>query len=299
VEVRDETRDARTLTLRPGRGWKKPRAGQHVRVGVVIDGRQITRTYSISSSPDRADGDVTITVKAQGAASTFLARSVLPGEHLALSLPAGDFVSPEASRLLFVTGGSGITPIMSMLRTFALRRAMPDVVHVHYAPSPAEVIFGDELRALGREHPRYRLRVVHTREEGHFVPAHLPHDRHERAFFACGPEALLEALPPGATIERYHARRIAPPAGARGGRVHLRLSGVAAAADATTPILEVAERAGASPAHGCRMGICHTCDATMLSGCVRDLRTGELIDEPGARIQPCVCAAAGDVDLDL
>lgn len=298
-QTRDETDDTRTLTLRPGRNWRRHLPGQHVRVGVAIDGRRVVRTYSISSSPDRDDGKITITVKAKGPASTFLARNVSPGQYVSLSRPEGDFVLSEAPRQLFVTAGSGITPVMSMLRTFELRGSMPDVAHVHYAPTDRDVIFGDELRRITDRYPAYKLSVIQTRERGHFNPGHLPADWEARRFFACGPEALLEQLPPGATIERYHAKRAAIPRDARGGKVHLRMSGLEVGADAQTPLLVVAERAGVAAAHGCRMGICHTCDVTMQSGCVRDLRTGELVTEPGTRIQPCVCAAAGDVALDL
>jgi predicted signal transduction protein with EAL and GGDEF domain len=63
--------------------------------------------------------------------------------------------------------------------------------------------------------------------------------------------------------------------------------------------IPIAEDAGLNPPHGCRMGICHTCNTTLKSGCVRDLRTGQLLNEAGAIVQTCVCAAAGDCELDL
>jgi ferredoxin len=75
--------------------------------------------------------------------------------------------------------------------------------------------------------------------------------------------------------------------------------GVTATADSATSLLRVAEDAGLNPAHGCRMGICHACDTTLLAGCVRDLRTGQLVNETGTIVQPCICAAAGDCELDL
>jgi ferredoxin len=83
-----------------------------------------------------------------------------------------------------------------------------------------------------------------------------------------------------------------------GGRVRFLSSRTEARSDGRTPLLRVAEDAGVNAPHGCRMGICHSCDATLVAGCVRDLRTGDLA-EPGARIQICVCAATGDVELDL
>jgi ferredoxin-NADP reductase len=315
-----ETFDARTLTLRPGRNWRVHRAGQHVQIGVDLDGRRVTRTYSIASSPDRADGRIAITVKAipGGRVSRFLTCDVRPGAVVSLSLPQGDFVLPDAVpvRPLFITAGSGITPVMSMLRTFALRGTMPDVAHVHYAPSSGDVIFGDELRALAAAHDRYRLSVVHTREgaDKRFTPWQLGAlcpDWRDREAWACGPAGLLDALTDhyeaaGLSqrlhVERFHARHAKLPAGAEGtagGRVRLRRSGVEVDADGRTPLLHVAEKAGVDAPHGCRMGVCHTCDATLVGGCARDLRTGALIDEPGARIQPCVCAAAGDLEIDL
>jgi ferredoxin-NADP reductase len=125
--VWDETPGARTVLLRPGRGWRPHRAGQFVSVGVPIDGVRHTRTYSISSAPDAAARRFTITVKAieGGRVSPFLARRLQPGAYLPIGLPQGDFVLPAHPhvRPLFITAGSGITPVMSMLR--APRDATP------------------------------------------------------------------------------------------------------------------------------------------------------------------------------
>src|SRR3954465_7801834 len=118
--VIDETADVRTLTLRPGRGWVPHRAGQHIRVQVAVDGRLTTRMYSISSAAP-GDGRIEITVKGQGRMSHALVRDTKAGAYLSIGLPEGDFVLPQGApaHLLFVTGGSGITPIASMVRTLA------------------------------------------------------------------------------------------------------------------------------------------------------------------------------------
>jgi ferredoxin-NADP reductase len=289
-----ETADVTTLTLRPGRGWRSHLAGQHVRVGLAIAGRIATRTYSISSPPERGDGCITITVKAQGRVSNALCAAA-PGSYVSLGLPEGEF-RPRGERLLFVTGGSGITPVASILRSFAARDAMPDIEHVHYARE--EVIFGDELAALP-----YRLHVVRTAHERRrfdrgVLDALVP-DWQARETLACGPPSLLDAAAfTNPRVERFTAA-LAAPANASGGRVRFAASRVSAVADGRTPLLRIAEDAGVSAPHGCRMGICHTCDATLTAGCVRDLRTQERIDTPGARVQICVCAAAGDVELAL
>jgi ferredoxin-NADP reductase len=299
--VHDETPDVRTLTLRTG---VPHRAGQHVRVQLAVDGRLITRMYSISSA-ERTDGRIAITVKAQGRVSRAL-RDVKPGDHLSIGSPEGDFVLPAAPRhLLFVTGGSGITPIASMVRTLAERGALRDIVHVHHARTPNDEIFGRELRALAAAHPGYRLTIVHTHADRRRLSASrldkLVPDWRTRETFACGPASMLAALT--TIVDRLHLERftsaLAPlPANDSGGCVRFVASRIQTRSDGRTPLLRVAEDAGVNAPHGCRMGICHSCDATLVAGRVRDLRTGDLA-EPGTRIQICVCAAAGDVDLDL
>lgn len=303
--VHDETADVRTLTLRMGRGWGGHRAGQHVRVQLPIDGRLTTRMYSISSAP--SDGLVTITVKAQGRVSRAL-HALEPGAYLSVSQAEGDFVLPDdAGHVLFITGGSGITPIASMVRTLAARRALRDIVHIHYARSAADEIFGRELRALAASQPGYRLTIVHSNTDPRLLSTErldeLAPDWRTRETWACGPATMLDALTTiygdrTLHIERFAAALAPLPANDAGGRVRFLSSRTEARSEGRTPLLRVAEDAGVNAPHGCRMGICHTCDATLVSGCVRDLRTGDLA-EPGTRIQICVCAAAGDVDLDL
>jgi stearoyl-CoA 9-desaturase NADPH oxidoreductase len=310
--VHDETPEVRTLRLRVGRGWVAHRAGQHVRVQVAVDGRLTTRMYSISSAAP-GDGCIEITVKAQGRVSNALARASKPGTYVSVGLPEGDFVLPDGDpgHLLFVTGGSGITPIASMVRTLAARGALRDLVHIHHARTAGDEIFGRELRAIAAGHPGYRLTIVHTHADPRRLSAarlgELAPDWRTRETWACGPAGMLAAVATafdGAGraealhIERFAAALAPLPANDSGGRVRFLASRTEARSDGRTPLLRVAEDAGVHAPHGCRMGICHSCDATLVAGCVRDLRTGDLA-EPGARVQICVCAAAGDVDLAL
>ena len=229
--VHDEAAGVRTLVLRPGRGWRSHRAGQHVRIGVAIAGRIATRTYSISSSPERRDGCFTITVKAQGRVSGALVHDVEVGTFVTVGSPDGDFVIPEPApgRLLFITGGSGITPVASMIRTFALRGTMPGVVHVHHARTSEDVIFGKELRAIAVDHPSYLLIVITTVDDARrFSEARLDAlvgDWRTRECWACGPQTLLDAVtaggrdrvdaPPDHRLRRHEDRARARPA-ARG-----------------------------------------------------------------------------------
>ena len=312
-----ETLDTRTLTLRPGRGWTKHRAGQYVSIGVAVAGRITTRSYSISSDPERRDGRITITVKRVqgGLVSNALFRHTKPGDHLTIGLPQGEFTLPEQvpAKVLFVTAGSGITPVMGMLRSLARLGALTDVVHVHYAPFTRDVIFRDELSRLADEAPGYRSTVITTRAASarRFDAAELDRlvpDWRGRSAWACGPEALLETiqacfaeqnLTHRLKVERFRPKLAAIDPKAEGGVVRFGLSKKEVEATARLSILEAAEKVGVVAPHGCRMGICHSCDATLKSGSVRDLRTGETIREPGAHIQICVCAASGDIEVDL
>lgn len=321
--VWDETADSRTLTLRPGRGWRTHRAGQFVRVGVPVDGKRHTRTYSISSAPQRRDGCITITVKAieGGRVSHHLVRSLKPGKYLPIGEPQGEFVLPDAIPVhpLFITAGSGITPVMSMLRNLHTEfRHLPDIAHIHYAPHAYDVIFGKELEQLASTQKHYHLNRVYTREFGdtrvgdrHFSPQQLEElcpDWREREVWACGPASLLDALEQHWAaaglerklhVERFRAKLAEMPSGTSGGLVKFAKSGTEARSDGRVNLLRVAEDAGLNPSHGCRMGICHGCDVVLLGGSVRDVRTGAIHSESGERIQVCVSTAVGDVEVEI
>ena len=322
--VWDETPDCRTLTLRPGKGWRRHRAGQHIRVGVEIGGMRHTRTYSISSPPERDDGCITITVKATpgGRVSQHLVRSVAPGSYLPIGLPQGDFVMPEAvpARALYITAGSGITPIMSMLRSMSASGALPDVYHMHFSPHAFNIIYGRELRQLATDHPRYKQKIIYTQDStssttvtNHFTPALATEfctDWRDRDVWVCGPQGLVDAVKDAWTevglasrlhVEQFHAA-LAPAVSSevRGGRIRFKQSGRDVEATGQTDLLRLAEDAGLNPAHGCRMGICHGCSAKVISGRVRDVRTGKVTDcESGEVVQICVSAPSGDVEIDL
>lgn len=319
-KVWDETKDSRTLTLRPGLNWRGHRAGQHVRLGIPAGGKHYTRTYTISSPPEREDGCFTITVKAidEGTISHHIVRNIKVGDYLPIGLPQGDFYLPDAQPVLplFITAGSGITPAASMLRSLISQGRLPDTHHIHYAPHEFDVVLGKDLNEMVQQHSRYHLHLIYTREkkspgEAHFSEQQmnaLCPDWKERDIYACGPPSLLAAIEKcfeaaGRSrhlhIERFRASFTEIPKDAVGGRVRFARSGVDADGDIKTPLLRVAEEAGMNPPHGCRMGICHTCNTTLVSGCVRDLRTGKLLSEAGSIVQTCICAAAGDCELDL
>ena len=134
TRVVPETAQSATIFFRPGRGWNAHLAGQWARIGVELDGVRHWRSYSLSAPPGK---DPAITVTDVGAVSGVLVRNTKPGDVLFLAPPQGDFVLPEHPRpLLMLTAGSGITPVMSMIRTLVPRRPDADVVLIHSARTP-------------------------------------------------------------------------------------------------------------------------------------------------------------------
>ena len=314
--IAHETPDAATVVIRPGWNWPGHEPGQHVRVGVVVDGIHHWRAYSLTSEPGRPDGCISITPKLveAGTVSPHLVRHARQGSIVRLGGAEGAFVLPHPlpDRLLFVSAGSGITPIMSMLRSLRARDALNDVVLLHSARTPEDVIFGAELRELAHHHPGFRLHEQHTADSGRTSPRDLEGrcpDWREREAFLCGPAAMLDAMTRLWEAEgdraRLHMERFQPvigqsdaPHGA-GGRIEFRTSGMRAASDGATPILAAGEQAGATLPYGCRMGICHTCVGRLCSGQVRDLRTGMVSGRSGEMVRTCINAPEGDVEIAL
>ena len=312
VAIHPETRDAVTLVIKPGRGWKPHTPGQYVRIGVDVDGVRMWRAYSLTSPTGRADGAITVTVKAipDGKVSNHLVRNGRPDTIIALDQATGDFVLPTTrpAKSLFVTAGSGITPVMGMLRNAV--DELRDVVLVHSAPTSSDVIFADELRTFAG---RGQIRLVekHTDAEGMLDIAGLAEvvpDYADRETWACGPTGLLDALEEhwaGAGIaakihtERFRSNVLVT---GEGGTVTFTSNGTVVEADGSTPILDAGEAAGVLMPSGCRMGICFGCVLPLREGAVRDLRNGEVTTAApgdGVLIQTCVSAAAGTCDIDL
>jgi ferredoxin-NADP reductase len=317
LQVRRETEDSATLVIKPGWGFTFDyQPGQYIGIGLLVDGRWRWRSYSLTSSP-HSDGSgrsrtITITVKAmpEGFLSTHLVGGVKPGTIVRLAAPKGNFVLPDPApaSLLFLTGGSGITPVMSMLRTLTRRDQVGDIVHIHSAPTESDVMFATELAELARDHDTYQLTVRTTRTEGRLDLRQLDDvipDWRQRQTWACGPDGMLseaEKVWQAAGIgEQLHLERFAASRAAahgQGGTVTFGRSGKTVTADAATSLMEAGEKVGVQMPFGCRMGICQSCVVPLVDGHVRDLRTGAE-HEPGTRIQTCISAASGDCVVDV
>jgi ferredoxin-NADP reductase len=310
-----ETPDAVTVLIRPGYEWPGHRPGQYLRIGVIVNGVHHWRAYSLTTDPGRADGFIGITPKRvdAGVVSPHLVQAARPGDIVRLGGIEGTFVLPEPTprKPLFISAGSGITPIMSMLRALDRSDELADAVHVHSARTIEGVIFGKRLGDLDARRPGYRLHLQLTGVAGRIAPADLDRlcpDWRERQTFASGPRELLDALvdhwdaegdPELLAMERFQpVIGGAIPAG-QGGRISFAKSAIEAESDGATPILVAGEEAGAELPYGCRMGICHTCIGRLCAGEVRDLRTSEVHGTEGEMVRTCVNAPEGPVEIAL
>lgn len=313
--IEQETADAVTVLIRPGHQWPGHRPGQYLRIGVVVRGVHHWRAYSLTTDPGRPDGLIGITPKRvdAGVVSPYLVHGARPGDVVRLGGVEGTFCVPDPvpGKLLFISAGSGITPIMSMLRALDRADDLGDAVHVHSARAADRVIFARHLAELDERRPGYRLHLRLTGTDGRIAPADLDRlcpDWRVRQTFASGPRELLDALvahwaaagDPGLlAMERFQPLIGAAVDPGQGGRIVFAKSGIEAESDGATPILLAGEAAGAELPFGCRMGICRTCIGRLCAGEVRDLRTGEVHGTQGEMVRTCVNAPEGPVEIAL
>jgi ferredoxin-NADP reductase len=298
------------LTIEANANWTPFRAGQYTQLSVEIDGVRQTRCYSMCSVADGGRRfQLGIKAHPEGLVSQWLVANAEPGLVVALTPPAGEFVLPDTrpERILLVSGGSGITPVLSMLRTLCAEGHEGAVTFLHYNQSPEAVLFGAEIEGLAAAHPNVRV-VNHygaLLTEDHLDAAE-PHWRDADAF-VCGPPPMMDAVrahydavgaPHRFHNEAFTLAAFVGEAGDVGGALRFGASGIDVASDGRT-VLEQAEAAGLTPQNGCRMGICHTCPRRLAAGTVRNAVTGELTSDRDVDVRICVSVPVGDVEIDL
>ena len=346
TRVVDVTHDVRSFVLRPPDGASlRFLPGQHLTVTVPVSGAvsgpvsgsvdptPLSRCYTISSSPRHAE-ELTITVKRTGGpVSTWLHEHLRPGGEVVVEGPLGAFSTAHhpATRYLFLSAGSGITPLMSMLRTLHADRSPVDVVFVHHARTPADIVFRDELRVIEQSHPGVRVVVaceddapderwdgVRGRVSLEMLRRAAP-DLAEREVLTCGPAPYMQAVrsllaEAGADPARCHEESFdlaaATPVGPRVGpaapvtgtthMVELRRSGRSFACAPGTPLLTAAAAAGITLPSSCQEGVCGTCKTTKLSGRVEMEHQGGIRPREVDRgaILLCCATPCEDVVLD-
>jgi ferredoxin-NADP reductase len=292
--------------------------GQFITLGFSMGGETLYRSYSLCSD-GRPDAPWEITVKRQsgGRISNYLNDVAKPGMLLSASAPQGTFILPATSReLVFIAGGSGITPVYGMLRALAaLPAARRPSVTLHYGyHSPAEAIFARELVALD---PRrtWLTQYHYVSSSGQRIqPQHIAMSAGANAslahWYVCGPDglrrAVLDAAPrAGVPAQHTHVEVFVSPTQRRpagkGVAAHIRLADSGKVLDArpSETLLETLERYGYKPEFSCRAGACGTCALRKLSGKTRGDENGALTgrERSSGYVLACSALPVGDVTL--
>ncbi len=317
VDIRDETADCKTFVLQTNALWRGARAGQFVWVMVEIDGRRVERAYSLSQVDGLqiANSRIAISVKRQGKVSGYLHQTWQVGTVVSISQAAGDFVLPALvvpDKILLLSAGSGITPMLAMLAQLQAQHYQGSVVLLHICRSPEQFIFGRRLQQMAQQFPALRIVTFFSAESGRWDANNLPEmvpDLAQRSTWICGPGGMMAqieqlwhrlAIATPLHSERFVAAPILPVQ-ALGTSVAVQCtgSGKQFTSNGAEPLLLQAERVGLTPKHGCRIGICHSCQCIKTSGTVENLQTGEINAEPGQLIRICISAARSELVLDI
>ncbi len=293
--VRDETHDVKTFIFAaPSGRLFRYEPGQFLTFELEIDGVAISRCYTLSSTPTRPHL-VSITVKRTpgGEVSDWLHRTVQPGTRLRTTGIAGGFTSTAhpAPRALYLSGGSGVTPLMSMARAHDDLASDADIVFLHAARTPADIIFRAELELMARHRPGFRFVPVcesdTPREPWHGLRGRIDAgvlrqaapDFLDREAFTCGPAPFMAAVrgilgDAGFDMQRYHEESfevadlapVQPAAAAAGFTVEFTRSGTLVQCGADTFVLAAARAAGLRLPFACAKGVCGTCKSKVVSG---------------------------------
>jgi ferredoxin-NADP reductase len=334
-QVRVETHDVKSFIF-SGRTPKLFRfePGQFLTLDLEIDGQQINRCYTISSAPTRPHL-VSITVKRVpgGPVSNWLHDNLKPGAEIRAVGPMGVFSASNhpAPKYLFLSGGSGITPLMSMARTQHDLALNPDIVFVHAARSPTDIIFRAELGLMERNLPGFRVAAIcegdsaDERWAGYRGRLSLPMlkliapDFESREIFTCGPAPFMAAVrnilgEAGFDMSRYHEESfnfaeldaetveevVEAEAGLQTFKVEFTRSKRVIECDANTFVLDAARRAGMRLPSSCTKGLCGTCKSKLVSGAVDMKHAGGIRQREIDQGQVLICCSKplGDLVID-
>jgi ferredoxin-NADP reductase len=314
VRIVEETAATKTFVLQPNAMWAGAQAGQFVRVQLEIDGRRVERAYSLSSRPGARRIAFTVKRQNEGLVSQHLHHAVRVGDVVTISQALGEFTLPDVlpTKMLLLSAGSGITPVMSMLRDLKARDYRGDVVFLHVCRAPDDLIFAAQLQAFATDFASLRLVLHYDGSAGLFssqLLAQTVPDLAERSTWMCGPTGFMdvissywEAQSVGAPLfsERFVGAPILPST-APGTPVAVSFAntGTTFTTQGVDPLLVQAERAGLTPKHGCRIGICRSCQCVKTSGTVENLQTGEVSSAPNELVRLCISTARSDVVLAL
>ena len=332
-EIRHETPTAKTIRLTaPNQPLPPFQAGQYISLFVKIGEVRTSRPYSLSSAPHQTGYyDITVRRVRDGFVSNYLLDELKVGDTLESSSPAGYFFhNPlfHGNDLVFLAGGSGITPFISMIREVTDRGLMRNIHLVYGSRDPMDILYREELEDRAARHPQ--LQVTHVISEP--VPGYagrcgfitgqllekLLDNLLSKTFYLCGPERMYafcagELSKLGIPVRKVRTEMFGAPGNITSDPEWPRQvspddvfcvslsNGVKVAARAAEPLMIALERAGLTIPASCRSGECSLCRTKLLSGKVFHSRSEKLrkSDIRYGYIHPCVAYPLEDLDITI
>lgn len=329
VRIDRETEETTTLVLRPTTRWRGFEAGQFINIELEVGGVRYHRNYSLSCSPEyyKKAGLIAITAKqvSSGKVSPYLNQAMNISDIVHISQAMGQFIwhasSPELSTgSLFVAGGSGITPIKSMIDQIvldklsgAVSQTKEEITLIHYAKNVSDIIFKEHFEKLSDDNAIFTYICHFSDHEGAIDQEQLARDCSDlksRDWYLCGPEGFMNATLKIASSLSVNKDQIHKESfsGARAPDANTKLGSPCkitfneinrqVQSDGHQSLLELAELAGLKPKYGCRSGICHECKCQRPQGHLFSRMTGEFVPEDQHTIQACITVPAGDLTLN-
>lgn len=311
--IKTTVNDCLSVTLRPTQGWPPHQAGQHLQLSVEMDGRLLTRVFTIASSPEyhRDTGLIRLIIKtdANGQFTPYLMKYLRPSGWCNISAPTGDFtldqpsapcvVDVDEAPILMVAGGSGITPMIAILHSHLAQ--ISQMVTLLYYAKPDQHLVVDELERLAGQYEHFSFALLNRRDHGD-ICLHIPKS-FEGSLWVCGPSAMMSAVNAVASERNLPLRQenfgLPVTLSEEVSSHSVTTASNNFSVDNQTSLLQQLMDQSAPVTKGCGIGICHQCQCLKKSGLVRDLRTGNLSDAGEELIQLCVSQAASDVALEL
>jgi len=336
VAVVPEAPGVRTFVFRPPSGATFVyRAGQFLTLDLPLPGGNVQRTYTISSSPV-VNAYVSVTIKPgpDSVAGRWMMENLKPGMQIKAHGPAGLFHLPPQpdGKYLFISAGSGVTPMMSMAATLFERGEDPDMTFIQCAHRPSELIFRRKLEYMAGRIQGLKLHFVVSVEDpyevwtgyrGRFNQLMLglmAPDYLERDVYCCGPDSFMQSVRDmlnglGFDMSRYHQESFHAPAETKaeltdfddvipqedvGAEVIFASAGLSARCSQTDTVLNVARGAGLNIPSGCQFGICGTCKIRKVAGEVHMVHNGGISEEDVEQgyILACCSHPIGRVEVE-
>jgi ferredoxin-NADP reductase len=326
VEIRNETADVKTFVLRPESGPLAYDAGQSMTLLLPVDGRTLLRTFSIASAPGRGD-TIAMTIKAhpQGVVTRWMHRHLSIGDMIEGQAPRGRFriADRRTGRLALISAGSGASPLMAMLRHLADTAVDTDVFWLHWARTPADILFAGELAELQNAHSRLKVAIAVTqaspgwfgfigRPSRQLLAAAAP-DLGRREVYCCGPTGFMDEMrlihaAEGGDRDQFHiehfgavAEPVADPSRQSTASFTVQFRGRTFGVRGDETILAAATRQNIVIPCGCASGICGTCRVKLVAGDVAMRHNGGISaeDEAARYILACSSRPVSDIVIEV